>query len=248
MLVSIITATYNSSRTIRETLDSVRGQTYPNIEHVIIDGLSTDDTLSIIEERAPNALCYSGKDEGIYDAMNKGIAKAKGDVIAILNSDDRYAHKDVIKNVVDQMSRTESDTLYGDLKYVHEFDSNKVIRTWKAGEYSKKKFEFGWMPPHPTFFVTAELYQKYGTFTTELRSAADYELMLRFLYKNDVSTCYLPECLVYMRAGGQSNATLKNRIRANREDRRAWEMNGLRPKFYTIPFKPLRKVGQFLSR
>lgn len=246
MKVSIITATYNSEATIRDTLESVKRQTYSNIEHVIIDGLSRDSTVKVVKEVSPSAKCYSEADSGIYDAMNRGIEKVNGDIIGILNSDDYYASDDVIQKVVETMKRSGCDTLYGDLKYIDKDNTEKVVRKWKAGEMGETSFQMGWMPPHPTFFVRREVYEKYGTFDTRLRSSADYELMLRFLYKNQVSTCYLPECLVHMRTGGQSNVSVKNRIRANKEDRMAWQMNGLTPKFYTLYFKPIRKVLQYL--
>ena len=143
------------------------------------------------------------------------------------------------------LDETGADVLYGDLEYVHAVDTTRVVRRWKAGAYRAANFYRGWMPPHPTFFVRRHVYERYGCFNLDLRFAADYELMLRFLLRHRVSACYLPDVLVRMRVGGVSNASLRNRWRANREDRRAWELNGLKPRFYTVYWKPLSKLGQY---
>lgn len=248
MKITIITATYNSAATVRDTLESVRYQDYPDIEHVIIDGLSGDDTLKIVNEYPHVARVESGKDRGIYDAMNKGISNATGEVIGILNSDDVYTDVTVLSSVMRLFEDDSVDACYADLQYVKADDLNKVTRTWKSGAYSKRSFYFGWMPPHPTFFVRRRVYDKIGNFNLELRSAADYELMLRAFVKHNLHIVYLPAIIVKMRAGGMSNASLKNRLRANNEDRKAWEINWLRPYFFTIWLKPLRKIGQFLKR
>lgn len=246
--VTIITATYNSERTIHDTLVSVALQDYPHIEHLIIDGLSRDKTLEIIGQFPHVSKIISEKDNGIYDAMNKGIRHATGEIIGILNSDDFYVAHDIISEVVKAMLNDQAETLYADLVYVHTEHTSKIIRTWIAGRFAPRKFLFGWMPPHPTFFVRKEVYQRLGTFNTQLRTAADYELMLRFLYKARTSVTYLPRVLVKMRAGGMSNASLSNRLRANREDREAWRVNQLKPHFYTALLKPVRKLTQFLRK
>jgi glycosyltransferase len=248
MKISIITACYNSAATVRDTLTSVASQDYPDIEHIIIDGASTDNTLSIVNEFPHVAKVVSEKDKGIYDAMNKGISMTSGDVVGILNSDDVYNNSNVISKVMNEFQHQLADVVYADLQYVQYSDLNKVTRTWHSGSYSKRKFYFGWMPPHPTFFVTKEVYQRVGNFNCSLQSAADYEFMLRVLLKNDFRVRYIPEVLVKMRAGGMSNATLANRLRANKEDREAWRINNIRPYFFTIPFKPLRKVLQFVIK
>lgn len=247
-LVSVITATYNSRTTIHDTLQSVATQDYPAIEHIIVDGLSTDDTLSIVKQFPHVARVISEKDKGIYDAMNKGIAACTGDIIGILNSDDFYVSESIIRQVVEKMTNDHTDALYGDLVYVHPQHTSRVLRTWVAGRFHPRKFLFGWMPPHPTFFVRRKVYQEWGMFNTSLRSAADYELMLRFLYKAGIRVSYLPKILVRMRAGGMSNASLLNRFRANREDRRAWSINHIRPYFYTTWLKPLRKLVQYFQK
>jgi glycosyltransferase involved in cell wall biosynthesis len=246
MKVSIITVTYNSSKTIEQTVQSVIEQTYPNIEYIIVDGLSTDSTLQIID-RYKNKISklVSEKDNGIYDALNKGIALATGDVIGILHSDDFYIHKNVIEKVVSTFAKRDSDAVYADLYYVGETNTNKIIRKWRSGNYSDGMFVNGWMPPHPTFFVKRSCYEKFGKFNLEFKSAADYELMLRFIHKNKIKVAYLPEFIVKMRVGGKSNESIKNRLFANYEDRKAWEVNGLKPRFYTLYLKPLRKILQF---
>jgi len=247
-LVTIITAAYNSERTIRDTLTSVATQDYPRIEHVIVDGDSKDNTLSIVHEYPHVSRIISEKDKGIYDAMNKGIIFSAGDIIGILNSDDFYVSDEVISKVVERMLSEESDALYGDLVYVHPEQTRKIVRTWIAGKFNPRKFLFGWMPPHPTFFVRRHVYEKFGAFNITLRSAADYELMLRLLFKEKITVSYLPEVLVKMRAGGMSNVSLNNRIKANLEDREAWRVNQLQPYFYTTLLKPLRKLLQFVRK
>lgn len=246
--VSIITVTYNSASTIKDTLKSVSHQTYDNIEHIIVDGGSRDRTLDIINSFPHVSNCISEKDEGIYDAMNKGLKMASGDIIGILNSDDMYAHPDVIAHVVELFEKKESDTVYGDLLYVDQKNLNRVMRRWISGTFKRASFKFGWMPPHPTFFVKKEVYRKAGLFNLTLKFAADYELMLRVLYKHKFNAAYLPEVLVKMRAGGTSNGSLKRRFRANGEDRLAWKLNQLHPYFFTLYLKPLRKVFQYINK
>ena len=248
MKITIITATYNSAATVRDTLKSVAAQRHSDIEHIIIDGLSKDNTLDIVKEFPHVARVVTEKDNGIYDAMNKGVRAATGEIIGILNSDDFYTSPSILEKVAAAFSDPSVDAVYGDLQYVKHDDTSKVIRTWKAGSYKKKHFHYGWMPPHPTFFVRSNLYQKAGLFNTALRSAADYELMLRMLVKHDAHAAYIPEVLVKMRVGGLSNASLANRLRANSEDREAWRLNGLKPYFFTRWLKPLRKVFQFINR
>lgn len=247
--VSIITVCFNSEKTITDTIKSVVEQDYDNIEYIIIDGLSNDNTLSIVNEYSDRiAKIISEKDKGMYDALNKGIDLASGDIIGILNADDFYIDSTIISKVVQEMNSNNAQALYGDLYYVDEIDTNIVKRYWKSGKYKYGKFLEGWMPPHPTFFVKNEIYQQFGKFNLSLNSAADYELMLRFIHKHKISLAYLPEVMVRMRVGGMSNVSLKNRIRANREDKKAWEINGLTPRFYTFMLKPLRKLVQFIKK
>lgn len=248
MKLSIITATFNSASTIADTLACVKNQDYPNIEHIIMDGVSKDNTLEIVKTFPHVAKIVSEKDKGIYDAMNKGIMCATGDVIGILNSDDVYASNDVLSAVAKTFEDPSVQATYANLEFVLRDDLNKVVRKWKAGTYSKKSFYYGWMPPHPTFFVRKEVYDKVGLFNTDLGSAADYELMLRILLKHNIPAAYINRVIIKMRVGGISTASLSNRLKANQKDRLAWKVNGLQPNFYTLYLKPIRKLGQFLRR
>jgi len=245
--VSIITIAWNSEETIEDTIKSVVSQSYPNIEYIIIDGASKDGTLEIVNRYKDRiAKVISEKDKGIYDAMNKGVENATGDIIGILNSDDIYANNEVVANIVNQIG--ENDSIYADLVYVDRENTDKVTRYWKSGKYKDGIFKRGWMPPHPTFFIKKSCYDQFGTYNLELKSAADYELMLRMLHKHKITVSYLPEVITKMRVGGQSNVTVKNRLKANAEDRRAWEINGLKPGPLTLTMKPVRKIGQFIKR
>ncbi len=247
MRVSIITICYNSEATIRETITSVLSQSYSDIEYIIVDGKSKDSTCEIVRSFGDKiSIFVSEPDKGIYDAMNKGVKLATGDVIGILNSDDFYADANVISDIVSTFKSTGAQGVYADLVYVDRENINKITRTWKSGNYEEGKFLYGWMPPHPTFFVKREVYEAYGHYTTELRSSSDYEFMLRVIHKEKISIGYLPRVITKMRVGGQSNITISNRRKANLEDKRAWEMNGLKPYFFTIALKPIRKIKQFL--
>lgn len=248
MTISVITATFNSAATVRDTLECIAQQDYPHVEHIIVDGLSKDNTLGIVTEFPHVSKVLSEKDKGIYDAMNKGVGLATGDVIGILNSDDFYCHPRILSLVMAAFEDPSVDAVYGDLHYVQQHDTEKITRRWKAGRFRVNNFYYGWMPPHPAFFVRRRVYEQAGVFNTTLRSAADYELMLRVLLKHKMKAAYIPEVLVKMRAGGMSNVTLKNRLRANTEDRKAWELNEMKPYFFTIWLKPVRKILQFIIR
>ena len=250
MKVSLITVSYNSASTIADTLKSVQFQTYQDIEYIVVDGNSSDGTIEIVKQfldasqgLVTKFLCE--RDKGIYDAMNKGLAMATGDIIGVLNSDDFYCSNDVIEEVVRAFQQNKTDCLYGDLNYVDPIDTSKIVRKWRSGSFRKENFLRGWMPPHPTFFVRKTCYDRFGKFDTQFKSAADYELMLRFLFKESCSAVHLPKVMIHMRAGGVSNVSLKNRIRANREDRLAWKINGLKPKWFTLLRKPLSKLIQY---
>lgn len=248
MKLSIITVSYNSASTIRDTIESVLNQSYKDVEFIIIDGQSKDDTVAIVQSYGNRISKFiSEKDKGLYDAMNKGIRLATGDVIGILNSDDFYAGEHVLSKIA-SLFQPEIEGVYADLVYVSPNDTTRIVRTWKSGLYKEGDFLKGWMPPHPTFFVRKTVYEKYGVFTDKLKSAADYELMLRFIHGHKIKIAYLPEVTIHMRAGGKSNASVKNRIRANKEDRLAWKMNNLKPGVFTFIRKPLSKLTQFLKR
>lgn len=247
MNISVITVTYNSCSTLRDTIESVLSQSMA-AEHIIVDGGSTDGTLELLQSYSDRlAKVVSEPDEGIYDAMNKGIRLATGEVIGILNADDFYSHPDVLKKVVSVFSEKGVDSAYGDLEYVDPENTEKVVRKWKAGAYHPGDFLLGWMPPHPALFIRKSVYEQYGLYRPDFISSGDYEMMVRLMYKHRISAAYLPEVLVCMRAGGISNKSIWRRLAANREDRRAWKVNGIRAPFYTTILKPLRKVGQFLK-
>ncbi|MFD2515659.1 glycosyltransferase family 2 protein [Pontibacter locisalis] len=249
MKISIITIVFNRCDTIAETIESVVGQTYPDIEYIVVDGLSTDGTVEIVQSYGARiAKFVSEKDDGLYDAINKGISLATGEVIGLLHSDDIFFSKDSVAMIARTFLDQNTDSVYADLLYVQKENTNKTVRYWISGLYNRKRFLRGWMPPHPTFYVRKSLFDKHGVYNTDFKSAADYELMLRFLYKHKVSTAYLPVKLVKMRVGGKSNISLQNRIRANREDHHSWVVNDLVPKFYTRYFKPLRKLVQYLKK
>ncbi len=249
MKVSIITIAYNSAETIEDTIKSVLAQTYADLEYIVVDGASKDRTMDIVNSYSERiSTIVSEPDKGIYDAMNKGVQLATGDVIGILNSDDFYADTEVISDIVKQFTSSRADAVYADLTYVERNNTNKVIRYWKAGTYKPGQFLKGWMPPHPTFFLKSEIYKKHGTYSTELKSAADYELMLRMIHKHQIQVDYLPRVITLMREGGESNVSLKNRIRANKEDRKAWKMNNLKPHPLTLFRKPLSKLSQFIKK
>jgi glycosyltransferase involved in cell wall biosynthesis len=243
--VSIITSVLNGRRTIGDCIASVQAQNYP-VEHIIVDGGSTDGTLDILDTYESGiSKVIHGPDRGVYDGMNKGLAIAGGDVVGFLNSDDFYPAPDVIASVAQTFIRENLDSCYGDLIYIRNSEAQEIFRYWKAGDFDRRRFYWGWMPPHPTFFVRRRVYDKLGGFNLALGSAADYELMLRFLLKNRISSTYIPKVLVKMRTGGISNASLSNRIKANRNDRLAWKINGIEPYPFTLILKPLRKLGQF---
>jgi glycosyltransferase involved in cell wall biosynthesis len=246
--ISVITACYNSADTIGDTLQSVISQDYAEIEYIIIDGASKDNTLEVVNRYKDRiAKIVSEKDNGIYFALNKGIQLATGDIVCILHADDIFAHPSILSNIAGRFQNSGAECVYGDLVYVDRNDTNRVTRNWRSGIYKPGMFRKGWMPPHPAFFLRKEVYNRFGTFDTTFKTAADYELMLRMLEKHGVSVAYLPEIIVKMRVGGMSNVSLKNRIRANKEDRRAWKVNGLKPGLFTLIRKPLSKLRQFFA-
>lgn len=245
--ISIITACFNNANTIADTIQSVQLQTYLNIEHIIVDGGSTDGTQEVVlNTKNSNQVFISEKDNGIYDAFNKGIRLATGHYIGFLNADDYFAHNRVLQNMVDLLQKTGADACYANLVYVKKEATEKIVRRWNAGEYKPNSFRYGWMPPHPTFYLKNTVYAQYGTYRTDMVSAADYELMLRMIHKHKISMAYLNEVMVHMRIGGISNSSVKNRLRANAEDRLAWKLNGLQMPWFTPFLKPARKLQQFL--
>ncbi len=248
MSITLITPVWNNASTIRHCIHSINSQTQ-SCQHILVDGGSTDGTLEIIEnEKMADAILISEPDQGMYDAINKGIALATGEVIGVLNSDDFYADEFVLEKVAKAFEDQAIDASYGDLLYVDRDDTSKVIRNWRSGDYKRERFYNGWMPPHPTFFLRKKLYEKFGGYRLDLGSAADYELMLRMLLKHEANAAYIPEVLVHMRNEGMSNASFKGRIKANRNDRNAWRVNDIQPRPWTLVAKPLSKLGQWFSK
>jgi len=249
MKVSVITASFNNSESIVDCIKSVAGQSYKDIEHIVIDGGSSDGTLEHIKEHQCSIFkIVSEPDHGIYHALNKGIRMATGGVIGFLHADDVYSDNDVIETVSNQMEFHGVDSCYGDLLYVNKKNIAKTVRYWKSSPYQEGLFQKGWMPPHPTFFAKKEIYDKYGCFNTEFRIAADYELMLRLIGKNKITTHYIPEVLIKMRTGGESNKSLKNLLLKTSEDYRALKENEPANKYYALFMKNISKLPQFFKR
>ncbi len=248
MKVSIITIAYNSENSISDAINSVLSQTYPNIEYIIVDGKSKDKTVEIVKSYGNKISKFvSEPDKGIYDALNKGIEMASGDVVGFMHSDDLFADEHVIEKVAKLFKEKDVDSIYGDLNYVFKNDTNKILRYWKSDEFTLSRLKFGWMPPHPTFYVKRKIYEEYGGFDIDFKISSDYDSMLRFLGKYKISTAYLPEVMIKMRVGGASNRSLKNIIQKSTEDFRAIRKNKF-GNIFTLIFKNLRKVKQFFEK
>ncbi len=248
MKVSIITVTFNSEKYLADCINSVARQNYKDIEHIIIDGKSTDGTLKIIRKNSKYISYWiSETDRGMYDAINKGLKMATGDIVGILNSDDMFASADAVRSIVDCFESSNTDSVYGDLVYVDATDTQKVIRYWKGISYKRSRFRYGWMPAHPTFYIRRELIDQYGLYENHYFTAADYEFMARYLFLHKVSSQYIDAMLVKMRSGGISNVTLKSRFRANRRDFLAMKKNKIPFSFAVSILKPLIKIPQFHS-
>ena len=249
MKVSIITVTLNSERYLSDCIESVRRQNYGNIEHIIIDGKSTDRTLGIIWQNCDHVSNWiSETDRGMYDAINKGLKMATGDIVGILNSDDMFASADAVRSIVDCFENNNTDSVYGNLMYVHPENTRKVIRIWKGISYKRFRFRYGWMPAHPTFYIRRNLIEKYGLYENHYFSSADYEFMARYLFKHKVSATFLDEMIIKMRTGGMSNGNLKRRLRANRRDFLAMRKNNIPFSFFVSILKPLIKIPQFRNK
>ena len=245
--ISIVTVVFNAQHTIERCIESVARQGFKNVQHIIIDGGSTDDTLKIIKNFGDRiSILISEPDQGIYDAMNKGISLADGDVIGTLNADDYLADDGILTDIATAFMENPIDVVYGDLDYIDS--RGNIVRKWLSGKYKAGKFNWGWMPPHPTFYCRKDLFVKFGSFKLDYGSAADYELMLRYIHVQKVTVHYLNKVFIKMVIGGVSNKNLKNRLKATLYDLKAMRNNGIAIPYLTIAFKPLRKVTQFLSR
>lgn len=245
--LTIVTPSLNAAAVIGDCLRSVAEQSLP-AEHIVVDGYSSDATAALVAVRGGRVRFLQAKPEGIYAAVNTGIGAASGEIVGILHADDFYPSPGVLERVVGAFADPTVGACFGDLCYVDAGEPARVVRYWRAGDFRAARLRHGWMPPHPTFFARRRLYAELGLYREDLGTAADYELMLRFLLRHGVRAAYIPEVLVHMRAGGASNASWRARLAANRMDRRAWQVNGLRPWPWTTLAKPLRKIGQWWRR
>lgn len=250
MKISIITVCFNAASTLGDTLDSVASQTYKDVEHIVVDGGSTDGTIEILKSgRGCISSWKSETDKGIYDAMNKGIALSTGEIIGALNADDVYADNNVLATVADVFSDPGIDACYADLVYVDNRDTNRIVRYWKSRAYQVGLFKRGWMPAHPTFFVRRSVYENLGNFDLEYKLQADFELTMRFLEIYRINTTYVPKIWIKMRTGGVSNQSYRNIIKGNIEAYKACKKNSLRMlPFFTIFMKVMSRIPQFFKR
>ena len=245
MKITVITATFNSALTIEDTINSLISQDYPDIEYIIVDGASTDNTLDIVRSYGERIdVVVSEKDDGIYDAFNKGIARATGEIVGFLNSDDFFTDSRVLSRIADAFSIQSTDAVYGDLNYVSKFDTTKIVRRWVSGSFKRSSFKYGWMPPHPTFYMRRKHYLLLGSFNLKFSISADYDSMLRYLWANNLNATYIPSVLITMRVGGKSNQNLINILKKTNEDMDIMVENGI-PPVRGVLLKNLFKIKQF---
>ncbi len=248
MKISVVTAVYNRVDTVAEAVRSVQAQKYKNVEHVIQDGASTDGTLEKLHTLADaRTRLESGKDAGLYDAINLGIKRTSGDAIGLMHSDDVFAGDETLSQVASAFSDPEIDGVYGDLQYVSAANPNRVVRYWRSGDYERFRLRRGWMPPHPTLYLRRKVFEEWGAYDTSLRIAADYDAMLRWLIKGNIRLAYIPRVLVKMRLGGESNASLEQIIRKTQEDYRVIRRHNVGG-LGTLAQKNLRKFKQFINK
>lgn len=250
MKFSFITVTFNSSATLRDTIQSVLSQTYPDIEYIIVDGCSQDKTIDIIKEYEPlfhgQLKWISEKDKGLYDAMNKGIRMATGDIIGIINSDDFYHRKDTVMKVSEAFKNDDIQAVYGDVRFVNPQNLDKTVRYYSSKRFTPEIFRFGFMPAHPTFFTYRKYFEEFGYYKTDYKIAADYELLIRFLYVHQLKSQYLPFDFMKMRTGGTSTASIRSNILLNKEIVRACKENGIWTCMPLLFLKYLVKVFELL--
>lgn len=249
MKITVVTVAYNSASTIADTVRSVAAQTHPDIEHLVIDGKSTDATVQVVEaNRHPRLVLSSEPDKGIYDAMNKGLDRASGDVVCFLNSDDQYASPEVLSRVAALMEEHGLDALCGDVGFFHGRDSTRIVRRFRSDRFRPDRFVWGWMPAHPALFLRTEVVRRVGHFKTDYRIAGDFEFMVRAFHGHVHRYRHLPEVLVLMRTGGVSTAGFRSKILLNREVLRACRENGLRTNIFKILSKYPAKMLELLQR
>jgi len=246
--ISIITVTWNCVTTIQKCLDSVGTQIHPEVEHIVIDGVSTDGTLEALKQhRQQLTKLVSEPDQGIYHALNKGLSRATGDVVGVMHSDDFFADAAVLSDVASAFEDSSIDAVYGDLEYVAKNDPHRVIRHWRSGEFSPARLAWGWMPPHPALFLRRQVVEQWGGYETRFRIAADYDAVLRYFGRGGIRPAYIPRVLVKMRVGGASNRSLRNIIRKSTEDYLALRRNRVGG-FVALAWKNFSKIPQFFTK
>jgi glycosyltransferase involved in cell wall biosynthesis len=246
--ISVITAVYNRANTVADAIESVCGQTYGNLEHIVQDGGSTDGSLARIAVSSHDRMgLVSEPDGGIYDALNRGILRSTGDVVGFMHSDDLYAHPEVLARVAEVFEDPAVDGVYGDLDYVAADEPTRVIRHWTSGSFQASRLKWGWMPPHPTLYLRRHVYDQFGLYDASFRIAADYDAMLRYMTRGRINLAYIPEVLVKMRVGGESNKSLRRILLKSSEDMRALKNNRLGG-VGTLAAKNFRKIPQFFLK
>lgn len=248
MKISVVTAAFRAEDTVASAIESVVRQNHGDIEHVVVEGASPDGTLAAIRGAAhPRMVLISEPDKGIYDALNKGIAHATGEVIGVVHADDMLAHDDVLDRIAAAFSDPQVDAVYGDLDYVAKDDTDRIVRHWRSGGYDRRKLARGWMPPHPTLYLRRQVFDRFGLYDTSFRIAADYDAILRYFGTGEIRPVYIPEVLVKMRMGGISNRNLARLVQKSSEDYRALRRNGIGG-LGALAAKNLSKLPQFVRR
>jgi glycosyltransferase involved in cell wall biosynthesis len=247
MKISVITVTYNSAATLKDTLATVLNQDYPDVEHILVDGASKDDTVKIIKSYPHVKNWVSEKDSGLYDAINKGIQMATGDVIGILNSDDFFPDNHVLSDIAKAFEVDRVDAVFGDIAFVKPGNLGKIIRLYSSGSFAPSKFAYGYMPAHPSFYVRKDCYLKYGLYKLDYKIAADYELLMRFLFTEKLSYKYIKRVMVYMRTGGVSNQSVMSRYTLNKEIIKACKENGVNTNMGLLSLKYFNKVFEYIK-
>jgi glycosyltransferase len=254
MKISVITACFNSEATIRDAIESVLSQTWEDVEYILVDGASTDGTMDIVREYGGRiSQVISEPDKGIYDALNKGINAATGDLVGFLHSDDLFANSSVLSCIAskagdgDPQESLSCDAVYGDLNYVSASDTSRVVRRWISRPFTPELLSRGWMPAHPTLYLKREVYRELGGFDLSYRIAADYESILRYFSKPGFKACYIQETLITMRLGGASNGSVSSILRKSREDFRALRKNSIPHPLIALAWKNFSKLPQFFK-
>ncbi len=246
MKISIITVTYNSAATVKDTLESVINQDYADVEHILVDGASKDETVNIIK-LYPKTIWISEKDSGLYDAINKGIKMATGDIIGVLNSDDFFPNSGVLSTIAKTFQTKSVDAVFGNIAFVRPANLSKVVRLYSSKRFAPGKFAYGYMPAHPSFYAKKYCYDQFGLYQLDYKIAADYELLMRFIYKNRIKYHYIDEELVYMRTGGISNKNWLSRYTLNKEIIKACRENGVQTNMLLLSLKYFTKIFEYIK-